>query len=53
MRFGGLADEAHAGFVRRAAAFLMIATEACGDNIVPSLLSTHSDGQNVIERQIL
>ena len=51
--FGWLSDQVHTGFFRRAAALLMIAAEARGDNIVPALLSAHRDRNNVIEREIL
>lgn len=51
--FSWLSDQVHTGIFRRAAALLMIAAEARGDNIVPAFLSAHRDWNNVIEREIL
>ena len=53
VRFGGLPHKAHAGIVRRAAAFLVVAAEAGCDDIVPALLAAPGDGHDVVERQIL
>ena len=52
MRFGGPANQVHTRFIRRAPAFPMVAAEARGDNVVPSLLSAECDRYHVIECQI-
>ena len=52
VRLGGLPDQAHAGFFRRAAALLVIAAETGGDNVVPAFLPAAGNGHDMVERQI-
>src|SRR6185436_8422194 len=52
VRFRRLTDQTHACFIRCAATFAVIATETRSDDIVPLLLTTRRDRNDVIESQI-
>ena len=52
MRFGRLADKVHARFLRRAAAFLVIAPKTRRDDVVPAFLSSQRYRHNMIKRKI-
>src|SRR6185369_1428221 len=53
VRLGRPANESHAGFFRRASALPVIASEARGNDIVPALLSSECDRDDMVECQIL
>src|SRR5262249_31627453 len=52
MRFCWASNEFHAGFIGCTPALLVIASETCGDNIVPAFLSAKRHRYHVIEGQI-
>src|SRR5262249_41844542 len=45
-------DQMHAGFVRRAAALLPVATHTAGDNVLPILATAVRHRYHVIEREV-
>ena len=53
MGFGRLTNQVHAGLFGRTAAFPMIAPEAGGNDVIPTLLATERNRHDVVERQIL
>lgn len=53
MWLAGRSNQPHASLIGRATAFLMVAAEAGGDDIIPTLLAAHSDRSDMIEGEVL